>query len=149
QGGSTITQQYVKILYLTSERKLSRKVKEAILSLKIQREMSKQEILEGYLNTIYFGRGAYGIQAASEAYFNKGAKRLKLREPAFRASAMNKPTAYGPANGDDAREAVTARYEYTLGRMAADGHIDEQKAETAMKRLPKFPKQEAQSAYGG
>ena len=70
QGASTITQQYVKILYLTQERSLKRKVKEAFLSLKIQREQSKQEILEGYLNTIYFGRGAYGIQAAAKAYFD-------------------------------------------------------------------------------
>ena len=69
QGASTITQQYVKILYLNQERTYSRKAKEAILSLKIQRQMSKQQILEGYLNTIYFGRGAYGIQAAAKAYF--------------------------------------------------------------------------------
>ncbi len=149
QGASTITQQYVKILYLTSERKLSRKVKEAILSLKIQREMSKREILEGYLNTIYFGRGAYGIQAASEAYFNKGVKRLKLREAAFLASVLNSPSAYDPANGEEAEAAVTRRYQYTLGRMADDGYITQEKAETAAKRLPKFPKQEAQSAYGG
>ncbi|THV10149.1 penicillin-binding protein, partial [Nocardioides caeni] len=63
QGASTITQQYVKILYLTQERSWQRKAKEAILSLKIRNQLSKQEILEGYLNTIYFGRGAYGIQA--------------------------------------------------------------------------------------
>ena len=66
QGASTITQQYVKILYLSQERTLSRKVKEAFLSLKVQQEQSKQAILEGYLNTIYFGRGAYGVQAASQ-----------------------------------------------------------------------------------
>ena len=71
QGASTITQQYVKVLYLSQERTLSRKVKEAFLSLKIQQQKSKDEILEGYLNTIYFGRGAYGIQAAASAYFDK------------------------------------------------------------------------------
>ena len=80
QGASTITQQYVKILYLTQERTLKRKVKEAILSLKLQREQSKEQILEGYLNTIYFGRGAYGIQAAAKAYFDIDAKDLTLRE---------------------------------------------------------------------
>ena len=65
QGASTITQQYVKILYLTQERSYKRKIKEAIVSLKLQRQQSKQQILEGYLNTIYFGRGAYGIEAAA------------------------------------------------------------------------------------
>ena len=72
QGASTITQQYVKILYLTQDQTLTRKVKEAIISLKLQRDVSKQEILEGYLNTIYFGRGAYGVQAAAKAYFDRG-----------------------------------------------------------------------------
>ena len=80
QGASTITQQYIKILYLTQERSYKRKLKEAILSLKLQRTMSKQEILEGYLNTIYFGRGAYGIQAAAQAYFDKPAAELDLKE---------------------------------------------------------------------
>ncbi len=74
QGASTITQQYVKILYLSQERTLSRKVKEAFLSLKVQQEQSKDQILEGYLNTIYFGRGAYGVQAASNAYFGHPAE---------------------------------------------------------------------------
>ena len=78
QGASTITQQYVKILYLTQERSLTRKIKEAFLSLKIQRQRSKEEILEGYLNTIYFGRGAYGVQAAAQAYFDVKAKDLTL-----------------------------------------------------------------------
>ena len=86
QGASTITQQYVKILYLTQERSYTRKLKEAILSLKIQQQQSKSQILEGYLNTIYFGRGAYGIQAAAHAYFDKDAKDL---DPA--ASARSWP----------------------------------------------------------
>ena len=79
QGASTITQQYVKILYLTQERSYTRKVKEAILSLKVQRQQSKDQILEGYLNTIYFGRGAYGVQAAAQAYFDIDAKDLDLQ----------------------------------------------------------------------
>ena len=78
QGASTITQQYVKILYLSQERTLSRKIKEAFLSLKVQQEKSKDAILEGYLNTIYFGRGAYGVQAAADAYFDKPAKKLTV-----------------------------------------------------------------------
>src|SRR5581483_4464602 len=69
QGGSTITQQYVKTVYLTSERTLSRKLKEAVLSLKVEQEFTKQQILERYLNAVYFGRGAYGVGAAARTYF--------------------------------------------------------------------------------
>ena len=75
QGASTITQQYIKILYLTQERSYTRKLKEAILSLKLGRQVSKQEILEGYLNTIYFGRGAYGIQAAAHRLLRQAGRR--------------------------------------------------------------------------
>ena len=78
QGASTITQQYVKLLYLSQERTWSRKIKEAFISVKIDQELSKQQILEGYLNTIYFGRGAYGVDAAAQAYFQKPAKDLTV-----------------------------------------------------------------------
>ena len=71
QGGSTITQQYVKNVYLTQERTVTRKIKEAALAVKLERELPKQEILTRYLNTIYFGRGAYGVEAASRTYFGK------------------------------------------------------------------------------
>ena len=73
QGGSTITQQYIKILYLSSERTAGRKIRELILAMKMGREVPKEKILEGYLNTIYFGRGAYGIEAAAKSYFLKSA----------------------------------------------------------------------------
>jgi len=106
QGASTITQQYVKILYLSQERSYQRKMKEAVLSLKIQRTKSKTEILEGYLNTIYFGRGAYGVQAAAKAYFAKDAEDLSLRESAVLATVLNNPSRFDPANGRDARAAL-------------------------------------------
>ena len=96
QGASTITQQYVKILYLSQERTLSRKVKEAFLSLKVQQEKSKSAILEGYLNTIYFGRGAYGVQAAANAYFDKPAKKLTVPESAMLAAILNSPNYLSP-----------------------------------------------------
>src|SRR3954454_13081131 len=99
QGASTITQQYVKVFYLSQERTLTRKVHEAFLSLKLQRTQSKDEILQGYLNTIYFGRGAYGIQAASQAYFNKDAKDLTVPEGAVLAAVLNSPVALDPAQG--------------------------------------------------
>jgi len=78
QGGSTITQQYVKNVYLTNEVTVERKLKEAVLAIKLDQELPKQEILERYLNTIYFGRGAYGIEAASRAYFGKHVNELGL-----------------------------------------------------------------------
>ena len=114
QGASTITQQYVKILYLTSEQSYQRKIKEAIVSLKIQNELSKSEILEGYLNTIYFGRGAYGVQAAAQAFFDKDAAQLNLRESAVLATVLNNPSRYDPDGGKEAREALKERYTYVL-----------------------------------
>ncbi len=149
QGASTITQQYVKILYLTSERSLQRKITEAILSLKIQREVSKQEILEGYLNTIYFGRGAYGAQAAAQAFFAKPASKLNLRQSAVLASVLNSPSNLDPANGKDSKEALRVRYEYALNGMAEMGKISAEEADKATKRLPKFPKIKAESQLGG
>ncbi len=149
QGASTITQQYVKILYLTSERSLQRKITEAILSLKIQREVSKEEILEGYLNTIYFGRGAYGVQAAAQAFFAKPAAKLNLRESAVLASVLNNPSNLDPANGADAKDALRVRYEYALEGMAEMGKITAAEEEKAAKRLPKFPKIKAESQLGG
>jgi penicillin-binding protein 1A len=91
QGGSTITQQYVKNVYLTQERTLTRKVKEAALAVKVERELSKQEILTRYLNVIYFGRGAYGVQAASRSYFGKNVDQLTLPEAAYLAGLIRAP----------------------------------------------------------
>jgi membrane peptidoglycan carboxypeptidase len=149
QGASTITQQYVKILYLTQERSFERKGKEAILSLKIQNQLSKSKILEGYLNTIYFGRSAYGVQAAAKAYFDTDAKNLTLRQSAVLASVLNSPTRFDPANGKDAREALKERYDYVLNGMAEMGTAPAGKAEKAAKRLPVFPEIQAQSRLGG
>ena len=91
QGGSTITQQYVKNVYLTDERTVTRKIKEAVLSVKLERELPKTEILNRYLNTIYFGRGAYGVQAASKTYFGKNVGDLTLPEAAYLAGLIRAP----------------------------------------------------------
>ncbi len=149
QGASTITQQYVKILYLTQERSYTRKIKEAVLSLKVQRKLSKQEVLEGYLNTIYFGRGAYGIETAAQAYFNKPAKKLNLRESAVLASVLNNPSGFDPANGKDAKANLKERYDYVLSSMAKLDMVGQDEADQAMRKLPKFPEIEAESTYGG
>ena len=149
QGASTITQQYVKILYLSQERSYQRKIKEAILSLKMQRQKSKSEILEGYLNTIYFGRGAYGVQAAAKAYFDKDAKDLTLKESAVLASVINNPSHFDPANGQESRRDLHERYAYVLSGMAAAGNITAEEADRAAKHLPNFPEIKAESRYGG
>jgi len=99
QGGSTITQQYVKNTYLTDERTVTRKVKEAVLAVKLERELSKEEILTRYLNTIYFGRGAYGVQAASKAYFGENVEDLNLGQAAFLAGLIRSPETSDPNRG--------------------------------------------------
>ena len=149
QGASTITQQYVKILYLTQEQTLTRKIKEAFISLKLQREKSKEQILEGYLNTIYFGRGAYGIQAAAKAYFDKEAKDLELKESAVLAAVLNDPNDLDPAQGKKAKKELKGRYAFVLSSMAEEGMIEADVADRAARALPTFPELEQESVYGG
>ncbi len=98
QGGSTITQQLAKVIFLTPERSLIRKIKELLLAMYIEREFSKEEILQLYLNQIYFGEGAYGVNAASKVYFNKSVKDLDLSECAMLAGLPRAPSAYSPEN---------------------------------------------------
>jgi len=149
QGASTITQQYVKVLYLNQERSISRKLKEAIISLKIQRTMSKPRILQGYLNTIYFGRGAYGIEAAAEAYFGVHAHDLNLKQSAVLASVLNDPYGLDPANGKQAEAALKARYDYVLSGMVTMGKLTAAQAAKAERSLPAFPKMQTSNQYGG
>ena len=112
-GGSTITQQYVKNYFLTQDRTLTRKAREILIAVKIDGQLSKEEILEKYLNTIYYGRGAYGIQSAAKAYFGKDVSKLTVAEGAVLASVINAPSLFDPANGDEGpgqpREALRLR----------------------------------------
>jgi penicillin-binding protein 1A len=101
QGGSTITQQYVKQAFVTDEKTLKRKVSEALLARKLERKYTKDQILELYLNTIYFGRGAYGVEAASVAYFGKTTPQLTLPEAAFLAGLIQSPNGYDPTTNPD------------------------------------------------
>jgi membrane peptidoglycan carboxypeptidase len=149
QGASTITQQYVKILYLSQERTLSRKVKEAFLSLKVQQEKSKVAILEGYLNTIYFGRGAYGVQAAANAYFDKPAKRLTVPESAMLAAILNSPNYLNPEKGAAGRDALIERYDYVLRGMVSMGDLESAEADKYLGELPKLGRPRASNMYGG
>jgi penicillin-binding protein 1A len=128
QGGSTITQQVAKTLLLTPERKISRKIREAILAYRIERNLNKEEILAMYLNQIYFGQGAYGIVAAAEAYFGKRVEELNLPEIAFLAALPRAPGRYSPYAYP---QRVKERQIYVLNRMVEDGHITKKEAEEA------------------
>lgn len=149
QGASTITQQYVKLLYLSQERTIKRKVKEAILSLKIQQQQSKSQILEGYLNTIYFGRGAYGVQAAANAFFKVPAKDLNPSQSAMLAAVLNSPNFLSPDRNEAARDALLRRYDRVLDAMVDMGKLDPQVHEKIQGRLPKIKPRSTSNLYGG
>jgi penicillin-binding protein 1A len=125
QGGSTITQQYVKQAYLSSQRTLSRKLKEAALAVRLSRTQSKDQILQDYLNTIYWGRGAYGIEAASRAYFGKDVGELGLREASLLAGMIRDPDGTDPT-----RDPALARQNQddTIRAMLRDKKIDSAQA---------------------
>ncbi len=131
QGGSTITQQYVKNSFLTPERTLTRKVREATLAIKLEREVPKEQILLDYLNLIYFGRGAYGIQAASQAYFGKNVEELSLADSAYLAGLIRAPES---ADARDNPEEAKRRRSTVLRRMLEDGYITALEADRADKR---------------
>ncbi|MGW7430063.1 transglycosylase domain-containing protein [Streptomyces sp. NPDC054861] len=120
QSGSTITQQYVKNYYLVQEQTLTRKAKEFFIAIKLNREKSKDAIFEGYLNTSYFGRNAYGIQAAAHAYYDKDVQDLETAEAAYLASLLNAPTAYDLAARPENRPKVLARWNYVLNGMVKE-----------------------------
>ncbi len=122
-GGSTITQQYVKNFYLTQDKSLSRKFKEIIISVKIDQQLSKDQILEDYLNTIYYGRGAYGVKTAAKAYFGKDQKDLTPAESALLASVINAPSLYDPALGPKQQANLKSRMTYVLDGMVAEGWL--------------------------
>jgi membrane peptidoglycan carboxypeptidase len=131
QGGSTITQQYVKTAFdLTREKSITRKINEAVLSVKLEREMSKQEILEGYLNTIYFGRGANGVAAASQAYFGLDVrdKKFGIAEAAFLAGLIRAPNLSEPSKHPE--EAARRRHT-ALTAMQDEGYITAEEVEAA------------------
>lgn len=128
QGSSTISQQLVKLTHLSSEKTLARKAEELYLSIQLEAMFEKDEILEMYLNTIYFGEGAYGVQAASEVYFDKDVSDLTLAESAALAATIKAPSAYSPAA--DA-EANRTRRGYILDTMLENGMIDAGQAEAA------------------
>ncbi|MCB9945197.1 MAG: PBP1A family penicillin-binding protein [Geminicoccaceae bacterium] len=127
-GGSTITQQLAKNLYLTPERSLTRKLKELVLALWLEARLTKQQILEVYLNRVYLGAGAYGVQAAAERYFAKNAADLTLAESAMIAGLLKAPSRYAPTND---LALSRAREKTVLNGMVETGMIDRAQADAA------------------
>ncbi len=144
QGGSTITQQYVKNAFLTQERTFTRKTKEIILATKMDREYSKDQILEYYLNTIFWGRGAYGVQAAAKAYFGVGVDQLTVEQSALLAGIIRRPNSPVPLNNPAGAQ---ERWEYVIDGMVEKGWLDANAAET-MQMPTTQPKEQAQTNAG-
>ena len=134
-GGSTITQQYAKTAFLTQERTITRKIKELVIAIKLENQLSKDQILENYLNTIYFGRGAYGVETAAQQYFNRSASQLNLAQSAVIASVLRSPGYYDPQYGKNNLKRLQSRFAYVISGMEKAGWIDKKTAAKV-----KFPK---------
>ncbi|MER5849162.1 transglycosylase domain-containing protein [Streptomyces sp. NPDC002012] len=123
QGGSTITQQYVKNVYLSQDQSFSRKFTEMLLAVKLDRRVSKDKILEDYLNTSWFGRGTYGLQRAAQAYYGKEVTQLNASEGAFLASLLKGASLYDPAINPHNHARAVKRWKWTLDRMVKIGKL--------------------------
>jgi membrane peptidoglycan carboxypeptidase len=134
QGGSTITQQYAKTAFLTSSRTIERKIKELVIAMKLENALSKDQIFENYLNTIYFGRGSYGVQTASQQYFNRNVDQLNLSQTAVIASILRSPGYYDPSLSEENGVRLEKRFNYVIAGMLDQGWITQEQADNA-----KFP----------
>ncbi|MFD7667039.1 transglycosylase domain-containing protein [Streptomyces sp. NPDC059788] len=142
QGGSTITQQYVKNYYLSQEQTVSRKLQEIVISLKVDNKLGKDDILAGYMNTSYYGRGAYGIQAAAQAYYGVDVDKLSVSQGAYLASLLQAPSQYDWAIASDAgKNRVKERWAYTLKNMVEMKWLDaaDQQKQTFQKPIKPKP----------
>jgi membrane peptidoglycan carboxypeptidase len=128
QGGSTITQQYAKTAFLSSERTIQRKIKELVISIKLENQLSKDQILENYLNTIYFGRGSYGVQTASQQYFNRTVDQLNMSQAIVLASILRSPGLYDPAFNKNNGPRLANRFKYVVKGMVSKGWLTEKEA---------------------
>lgn len=129
QGASTITQQYARLLYLTNEKSWSRKIKEAFLTMQLETHLTKDEILEGYINNVYFGHGIYGIENAAKYFYGKSAKDLDLNESSMLAGVVNGPTYYSPLND---QTAARKRQSLVLDALINCGEITESQKESVL-----------------
>jgi membrane peptidoglycan carboxypeptidase len=146
QGGSTITQQYAKNAFLTQERSFTRKAQELLLAVKLETSVSKDQILEDYLNTIYFGRGAYGIQVASQQYFGKDVAELTVSESAALAAIIRSPGNYDPADKDNV-ERLKGRWNYVLDGMVAKGWLTQEQKDAT--EFPEFQESKPANKFAG
>jgi penicillin-binding protein 1A len=141
QGGSTITQQVVKLLFTDGQRTITRKIKEALLAYQLEARTDKQKVLETYLNLVYFGEGAYGVESAAKRYFGKHVADVDLSEAALLAGIIASPGRYDPAAHP---EAARARRDRVLARMHELGYIsEEQRTEAAAEDIQLAPRKEA------
>ena len=138
QGGSTITQQYVKQEYLSSEQTITRKIKEAVMAVKLEQKISKEEILTRYLNTVYFGRGAYGVQAASRTWFGHDVEALNAGEAAFLAGLLRNPNGADPFRGPNSLKEAKRRRTVVLSAMVDEGYLTDTEM-TAFEKVPMDP----------
>ena len=143
-GGSTITQQYAKNAYLTQERTITRKLRELVLSIKLETIISKDQILNDYLNTIYFGRGAYGIETAANQYFGKSVSQLEVSESAVLAAIVQAPNGLSPEENLDG---LTSRWNYVLDGMVLKGWISQEERDSIS--FPAIRPYEQVNAFGG
>jgi membrane peptidoglycan carboxypeptidase len=134
EGGSTITQQYAKTAFLTSSRTIERKIKELVIAMKLENALTKDQIFENYLNTIYFGRGSYGVQTASQQYFNRNVDQLNLSQTAVIASILRSPGYYDPSLSEENGVRLEKRFNYVIAGMLNEGWITQEQADNA-----KFP----------
>ncbi|MEW6047722.1 MAG: PBP1A family penicillin-binding protein [Bacillota bacterium] len=148
QGGSTITQQLAKTAFLTNDRTLSRKIREAVLAIELERRYTKEEILEAYLNQIYFDEGAYGVEAAAQTYFGKSIRDVTLAEAALLAAIPRSPVNYNPYRNPDR---ALARRNFVLDRMVEVGYISPRAAREAKAQplgvIPRRSAPEATASY--
>ncbi|MEU4498744.1 transglycosylase domain-containing protein [Streptomyces sp. NPDC023998] len=141
QGGSTITQQYVRSYYLTQEQTLRRKVREAVIAIKVNETQSKEAIMAGYLNTSYFGRNAYGVQAAAQAYYGVRASQLNVQQSAYLAALLKAPSIYDVSTATGANSAAAvARWNYVLDGMVELGYLSSGERATMAFPTPRAPR---------
>ena len=136
QGGSTITQQYAKTAFLTADRTIQRKLRELIIAIKLENQLSKDQIFENYLNSIYFGRGAYGVETGSQVYFGKSVDQLTIPQAAVLASILRSPGYYDPEYREGNKERLDARYKYVLANMVDEGWLSKDDEAKYLEKLP-------------
>ena len=128
QGGSTITQQYAKTAFLSPERTIQRKIKELVIAIKLENQLSKDQIFESYLNTIYFGRGSYGVQTAAQQYFNRNVDQLTDAQAIVISCILRSPGFYDPSYSKENEERLTNRFDYVVKGMIEAEWLTEEDA---------------------